>query len=241
MIGIMVNRHRFIYLTLTVVSRTVVSSFLILYPKLVHAERHGEITSRPCPYKCQIVGIPKKDCRDWREGNTCYVEDLTKPPSREPAQQPGRSYDHPTDLTSSNSSSHPRPATEECKYISRYDIGKPRIDLGRLKHTGNIFKDKYKVSGSVEGICLVEAGYFEQGRKVHEIPVATTRDFRRYDFQVEVRASRDPEIRVYNTAGDYDVVDIDPGEEDGGEDDWDRDRGDRYDYDRDRYDRRREW
>lgn len=36
----------------------------------------GRITSRPCPYKCSLVGIPKSHCRDWREGNVCYIEDL---------------------------------------------------------------------------------------------------------------------------------------------------------------------
>lgn len=36
----------------------------------------AEVTSRPCPYSCKTEGIVKSQCKDWREGNTCYVEDL---------------------------------------------------------------------------------------------------------------------------------------------------------------------
>lgn len=42
--------------------------------------RRGLITSSTCPYNCRMARVPKDLCRDWRAGDTCYVEDLTQPP-----------------------------------------------------------------------------------------------------------------------------------------------------------------
>ena len=36
------------------------------------------VRSRPCPFSCRSEGIDKRHCKDWRRGNTCYVEDLRK-------------------------------------------------------------------------------------------------------------------------------------------------------------------
>ncbi len=40
--------------------------------------KKGAITSSKCPYSCKSKGIKKKHCRDWKEGDRCYVEDLRK-------------------------------------------------------------------------------------------------------------------------------------------------------------------
>lgn len=37
------------------------------------------IVSKPCPYSCSIAGLKQSVCRDWRRGNTCYVQDLRSP------------------------------------------------------------------------------------------------------------------------------------------------------------------
>ncbi len=42
-------------------------------------EGRGLITSTTCPYTCADAGIPEDSCREYREGNTCMVEDLTQP------------------------------------------------------------------------------------------------------------------------------------------------------------------
>lgn len=51
-------------------------SFLLiavfLFPTIIVAE----VSSRPCPYSCKTQGIRKSVCKDWREGNTCYIDDL---------------------------------------------------------------------------------------------------------------------------------------------------------------------
>lgn len=36
------------------------------------------ITRRPCPHSCESEGIPKKKCKDWKEGDLCVVQDLRK-------------------------------------------------------------------------------------------------------------------------------------------------------------------
>lgn len=99
-------------------------------------------------------------------------------------------------------------AVEACRrkgYVSR-----PRIDIYRVKKTGNIFGDKYKVRGVVEGVCLVEAGYYEEGHREQNIQIVTTPEFRRFDFEVRVRADqeREPELRVYNIQGERDVYQV---------------------------------
>jgi hypothetical protein len=111
-----------------------------------------------------------------------------------------------------------------------------------VKHTGNFFGSQVKVSGSIEGTCLVEAGSFENGRLREGIPVPTTRSFGRYDFTVVVDRDEVAQIRAYNIVGESAVVRVrDTG--------WDeerprhpsRDRYDddyRYPYDPDRYERR---
>lgn len=35
------------------------------------------LSSRACPYSCRTVGLPKSECRDWRNGKLCFVEKLS--------------------------------------------------------------------------------------------------------------------------------------------------------------------
>ncbi len=56
--------------------------FTLLYLVVLSAENfalasdQATVTSKPCPYSCAMIGLGSLDCRDWRVGNTCYVEDL---------------------------------------------------------------------------------------------------------------------------------------------------------------------
>ena len=190
--------------------------------------RRGYITYNNCPYKCSLLGIPKQNCRDWRDGDYCYVEDLTRNPGgpqfvgqRPPApvRTPPPQYQPPPIV--------PPHGSSECDNISGGYLARPRANVYKVKKIGNIFGDKYRVSGSVEGLCLVEAGYFERGRKQEDIRVAPVKSFRRFEFEVEARADREPEIRVYNVNGDRDIVSIEDeinGDSGRGYDDYDRDR-----------------
>lgn len=93
--------------------------------------------------------------------------------------------------------------------MDRYSMGTPRIDVSRIKASGNMFKSGYKVYGSFEGICLQEAGYFENGHLKQKFPVAVSRQFRRSEFEVKIRGDKNPEIRVYNVLGERSIYEID--------------------------------
>lgn len=108
----------------------------------------------------------------------------------------------------------PRPVppqpTNRCRDLRRGDVAPPRVYLDKVRPTGNFFGDKVKVHGTIEGVCLQEAGLFERGRKVESIPVKVDRSFRRIEFDVKAHLDSDPEIRVYMTNGERDYVAIRP-------------------------------
>ena len=166
---------------------------LVLFANVCLAERHGEVTNANCPYSCRTQNIPKQDCRDWRNGDTCYIEDLR----RRPSQQQPQKNDH-------FAMTHPTQNQDEkaaCEATDRYAMTEPYINIDRSHPSGNLFGNKERIYGSVEGICLIEAGYFEYGKKVSEIPISTQKGFSRYEFNFQIRPDHNPEIRVYNIHG----------------------------------------
>lgn len=42
--------------------------------------RRGLITSSSCPYDCATANVSAPLCREWTDGEKCYVEDLSQPP-----------------------------------------------------------------------------------------------------------------------------------------------------------------
>jgi hypothetical protein len=86
----------------------------------------------------------------------------------------------------------------------------PKVEVYDLRSRGNILGDKYRVKGVIEGTCVAEAGYYEDGRMVEKIPVSTTPEFKRFEFEVTIRgdSSRRPEIRAYSANGDRDEVEL---------------------------------
>lgn len=201
----------------------------------------------PCPMSCRTLGIDKRYCRDWRQGNTCYVEDtritggsvqLPNPAQPNPPPPPVRPTVAPVRPPTSIYPDRPNYSGadyEECRRMRRFDIARPYINIARIRSTGNVFGSKYKVFGSVEGMCLVEAGYFEGGRKVSDIKVAPTRDFRRFDFEVTIRGDEFPELRAYTINGDREVRPLDRRDLEG---DYRERREDRDYYPYDRRDQR---
>lgn len=43
-------------------------------------ERRGLVTSSNCPYTCKMANLPADQCREWTDGQMCYVEDFSQPP-----------------------------------------------------------------------------------------------------------------------------------------------------------------
>lgn len=95
-----------------------------------------------------------------------------------------------------------------CRVRIGSNISNPRVDLHSVKKSGPALGGIYKVTGTIEGVCLVDAGYFERGRKATNISVATTPKLTRREFQVRARGAFSPEIRVYNVNGDVTIVPI---------------------------------
>lgn len=181
----------------------------------------GNVSSSACPHSCQTQGIPKNQCRDWREGNTCYVEDLRAQSTAALGSAMGS--EPVADVSRGN---------QECQRLQSTEVRSPAIEVDKIKGTGNVFGDKVRVRGSIEGACIVEAGYYEDGKRVQPIGVNTTPEFRRYDFDLKASGGKNPEIRVYNVFGDRDVYDINNSRAYRDRDDENRARA-RYDFDKD--------
>ena len=253
-------------LTPLLISALLLSALLpsALFPSPVRAdERRGQVSSRPCPYSCATQGIPKIDCRDWRNGNTCFIEDLRYPAAGDgsgiggsgiggssngsgdfiggsganDSQFGGRGNGGSWNTGPRRPSAPPPPGgwgnrpgvnpnsgplgendwigaggtgVGECQNLRVGDVAPPRIYLGRVTPVGGPFSGRVRVQGTVEGVCLSDAGIFDGGRKVETISVRAQRRLQRYDFDVQVNAARSAELRAYNTAGDSDVVEVRP-------------------------------
>lgn len=50
----------------------------------------GLVTTAPCPFSCQSAGLPQESCREWRDGDSCHVEDLLQAPGHRSALRPSR-------------------------------------------------------------------------------------------------------------------------------------------------------
>jgi hypothetical protein len=48
---------------------------------------NGSVTRAKCPYTCEMRGIPRKFCREWKSrmyGDRCYVQDTRLPSNAVP-------------------------------------------------------------------------------------------------------------------------------------------------------------
>jgi hypothetical protein len=175
----------------------------------------GYGSSRPCPWNCKMAGLPADKCRDWKTGNTCYIEDFTRAPRSSNdaaqgaavAQNPAPAANQPAApaVVAQGQDQTRGAGYQECRQASTDTLGRPTVEIGDVERSGGLFSDKYNIRGSVEGVCIVEAGVFEGGKKIQDIPVVTAREFRRFDFDVKASAGVKPEIRAYNINGQRDV------------------------------------
>ncbi len=49
--------------------------------------QNGGTTRRPCPYTCEMRGVPRDHCREWKskeDPSECYVEDTSVPSNAVP-------------------------------------------------------------------------------------------------------------------------------------------------------------
>lgn len=63
-------------------------SSVVLLVLAISAIAYAEVSSRSCPYSCQTEGIAKRNCKDWKQGNTCFIDDLRKKKPKKQKQPP---------------------------------------------------------------------------------------------------------------------------------------------------------
>lgn len=98
-------------------------------------------------------------------------------------------------------------AYQNCRNM--YRVGYPRVEIGRLSPSGNMFSGDQRASGSIFAQCVQEAGYFEYGQLKEKINFPMSDRYERMNFSVKVRSNRNGEIRVYTTDGQEAVVSVD--------------------------------
>lgn len=96
---------------------------------------------------------------------------------------------------------------ERCRNNTR--IKRPRIDIGDVRPSGGMFSGKYRIEGSVRGICVEEAGYFEGGRLKKAFNFPLSDNYRREEFSVQVRGGKRGEIRITSVNGQEDSIMVD--------------------------------
>lgn len=177
-----------------------------------NTRKNGFVTYRECPHSCNSAGISKSRCRDWKQNGMCYVEDLTREPSASPVYIGNRPSNTPVPIPPQDNTqvdpSWGNSDYQKCKEMNMRHMPRPYVNINRIKKSGNPLKDKYTVWGSIEGVCIVEAGYYEYGELKRNVSFRTSPGFGRYEFKFLIRKGKNPQIRVYNMRGDRNVHDI---------------------------------
>lgn len=132
-------------------------------------------------------------------------------PGPKPIPRPGHNYDDDDDNYHGGGYSSAESADPEALSRCRraHDLRRPRIELGDMRPSGGLFSGKYKVRGNILGNCIEEAGYYENGRLKEKFEIPLNDRFQRKEFSVTVRSGRNGEIRVFNTRGDDDSIEVD--------------------------------
>lgn len=190
-----------------------------------YAQKRGKVTSARCPYNCKTIGLEGRLCRQWREGDLCYVEDLTRAP--DPAPKPkdakipdarvpdaGAKVSRPAADKNSFSMNVPekQSAVLKCRKVNPYYLSKPIVRIKSIRSVDRYAPKEFKVGGTIEGICIVEAGYYEDGERVFELPVSVSRQYRSYSFAFDFHAEKSPQIRVIGVNGVRTIKVLDPSE-----------------------------
>lgn len=141
--------------------------------------------------------------RDWkiRRAPRPYPKGYIEP--KRPHQGPND--DHHSEGFSSGSDKED--AARECETTGH--LRRPRIEIGRIKSSGGLFSNKYKVEGEIFGKCIDEAGYYERTQLKESIKIPLNKRYRRYQFNIKVKTGKGGKIRVFTYDGRKVSVDID--------------------------------
>ena len=175
---------------------------LLFSETAVLAEKRGFVASRRCPFNCRTEKIPAEECRTWSENGICFIEDFRRPPRITAA--PYNPFENNTNITSARSD------YSDCKWLNKLDMPRTQINILSMEKTGPEKSDTYKIKGSIQGLCLADAVYFEYDRPIKKIPVVLRAKHAIFDFDLLIKANRQPSLRIYNIFGYLDTLQIDP-------------------------------
>ncbi|MCO6431438.1 MAG: hypothetical protein J5J00_11305 [Deltaproteobacteria bacterium] len=186
-----------------------------LLPNELLADRKGRVISSMCPFSCQSVGMKGDSCNEWRAGDRCYVRIFTDDDGRqsEPSVRPTNTPKPVATAPSGKEKRASRWSPEQLKKIkqrenlvacerihSRYQI-KPQIKLNSNKDAGYLKQGRYVAKIMISGMCLRNAGYFEDGKLIQPLEIPISTQYGTYSFTVTYRVDAKPEIRLYPISG----------------------------------------
>lgn len=134
----------------------------------------------------------------------------TKPKTR--AISIGASSSHGNTNSGRPTAHHPRSTPNNSQTVAicqRGNYNSPNIEISKVKSSGRFFSGKYRVSGSIRGSCVEEAGYFENGQLKEKFTFPYSARFKRQEFHIKARSGKGGEIRVYTTNGAESRIEID--------------------------------
>ena len=85
-----------------------------------------------------------------------------------------------------------------CQRSNPKNRPKPRIGITQITQSSALRGGKYIVEGIIDGVCLKEAGLYQNGERVIVFNLTTTRIYKRYPFKIEVHVDDKPEIRAFD-------------------------------------------
>lgn len=94
-----------------------------------------------------------------------------------------------------------------CRRAKR--VQAPKIEIGKVEAHGGLFSGKYRISGSLFGSCIEEAGYFENAKLKQKIEFPLEDTVKRVEFQVNTKTGKNGEIRLFSTTGQESIEFVD--------------------------------
>lgn len=90
---------------------------------------------------------------------------------------------------------------QQCQKLAKKKRRPPIINLLRAVEDEKN-PSMYTIFGTIDGVCLKEAGYYEQGELQKAINLTTSPYYQSISFTLTARKGRTPEIRVGTITGD---------------------------------------
>jgi hypothetical protein len=85
-----------------------------------------------------------------------------------------------------------------CQSMKPGAINAPRITVSQVKQSSSFKGGKYRVEGVIDGVCIREAGLYENGERIFKFPLTLSPFYKRYDFSFEVVSDKAPEVRAFD-------------------------------------------